>query len=111
MYVGFSQPYWETYGVLNQKIPGSTAIIVSEKSLSESSKKNINFLYNSFQLKTGRSLFIAKSLSEKNKIIIRSLPKKIAKYFVRASNADTFCFALETQKILQISGFHNFPVF
>ncbi|APJ04071.1 hypothetical protein [Silvanigrella aquatica] len=110
LYVGFTQPYWDTYGVLNKK---KTVKMKSKESyLSSVSSKNINILYTSLQNQTARGLFVAKSLHEKNKKIVALLPQELQSFFIPASNANTFCFALETQeKYYKKPGFHNIFLF
>ena len=97
LYIGFAQPYWETYGIRNGKLPTEPLIITKEHSLSDKSTKAIKNVYKAYMLKSARGLYLAKSLSEKNKNIIAGLPPFIANKFMRSSNSDTFCYALETQ--------------
>lgn len=100
LYTSYNQPYWETYGSLNQK-----------KNALEKSKDTLENAYRSYALTTARGFFIAKSLSEKNKKLVESLPKKISIYFTQSSNAQLHCFALEAQKNrYQSPGFINFQV-
>lgn len=111
LYIGFTQPYWETYKNLNNNISEITNQKFNEDVLSYSSKLDVKRIYNSLKNQSARGLFLAKSLSEKNKAIVEALPKEISKYFVRASNSDVFCFALETQKkYYQYPGFHHLPI-
>lgn len=112
LYIGFSQPYWESYGILNQKVLiKDLTSPLKEHTLSFSSRSTLKILYSSLQNQSARGLFLAKSLSEKNRKIIAKLPPKIAKNFIRSSNSDVFCFALETQKkYYQKPGFHHFPI-
>lgn len=114
LYVGFAQPYWETYGLkqktsTNTYLPATRAhFFLKEEHLSNSSKETLEKLYSAFRNQSARGLFIAKSLSEKNKNLIAGLPPEISKNFMRSSNSDAFCFALETQKkYYQKPGFHD----
>ncbi|WP_186645139.1 hypothetical protein [Fluviispira vulneris] len=110
LYISFSQPYWQTYQSL-QKASVHSDGDFKKNALTQKNKEYINNIYKSFRLKSGRGLFIAKSLAEKNKVIINSLPKNIQKYFVQSSNKDVFCLSLASQGKKYISpGFINLPL-
>jgi len=107
LYVSFNQPYWESYGILNQKNFSLNHFLLSDKT-----KNSLNLIYSSLLNKSARGLFLAKSLSEKNKKIIEKIPNHISMHFIRSSNADVFCFSLESRnKYYQKPGFHNIPIY
>lgn len=107
LYIGFTQPYWETYGALNLE-----KSFVSNSILSKKSKSSLQLIYLNLRNKSARGLVLAKSLSKKNKKIVEKMPTKIAKYFSPSSNSEVFCFALESQKkYYQKPGFHQIPIY
>ncbi len=107
LYIGFNQPYWESYGLLNQINSSLNHFLLSDKS-----KNSLNLIYSSLLNKSARGLFLAKSLSEKNKKIIEKIPDQISRHFIQSSNAEVFCFSLESQnKYYQKPGFHDIPIY
>ncbi len=103
IYVGFHQPYWETYSSLNKSQ-------FSRLNVSKESKEIILKFFKSYSLNSARGFFIAKALAEKNKNLLKKLPIKIRKNFIESSNHRVNCFALEVEnKYYKNPGILNIP--
>lgn len=91
--LSYHQPYWETHSIFQK----TTRKDLFSNTLSEKTKKFLEENYSSYALASARGFFIAKSLSEKNSRILKSIPKNIAQFFSHTTNAQVHCLALSTQ--------------
>lgn len=104
LYVGFHQPYWETYSALKKQSSLSAG-------LSQDSQSSIEKVFGSYSLTTARGFFIAGALAEKNNVLLKKLPIKIRQYFIQSSNAQVNCFALAAEsKYYTSPGILNLPI-
>jgi hypothetical protein len=88
LYLSFNQPYWITYSTIRK----------GNDRVSEDTKKLIERAFSSYSLNSSRGFFIAKALSEKNKILLSKLPIEMSSFFIQSSNSEVNCFALNAQK-------------
>ena len=106
LYISFHQPYWETNDILK------SGRFLGANRLTDSTKKGIYDVFDSYSMNSGRGLFLAKSLVERNKILLSKLPQEISQYFIQSANEDSFCFALRAEKEnYKVPGILNLPVF
>ncbi len=89
--IAFTQPYWKTLKIRPDAKKESPYV-------EKETETNIKKIYETLSLLSGRHLYIARALSERNKFLIMNLPMNLKSLFKNSKPQNLFCMVLHMQR-------------